>query len=375
MKVAFVHDWLNGMRGGEIVLETMLKEFPDAPVYTLFHDKGSVSEEIERHPIFTSFLQNFPLRKRFYRFMLPLFPYAIESFHIRGYDLIISSSHCVAKGVIPDPNSFHISFVFSPMRYIWDLFEDYFGDSGRIKKSIINFFAKSLREWDFSSSSRVDLFVAISGYVAERIKKFYGRESIIIHPPVLTDKFEVQKNSGDFYLIVSAMAPYKRIDLAIEAFSIMKKRLLIAGSGQEEKKIRRLCADKKNINYLGWVGFEKLKSLLQECRAFILPGIEDFGIAPVEAMACGKPVIAYGKGGVLDSVIPLGSKGEKPTGLFFEEQTPDSLIKAVETFEKNINEFDPVAIRKHSEKFSDKVFLEKFRGLIEGVKRGVIKRR
>jgi len=375
MKVAFVHDWLNGMRGGEIVLETMLREFPEAPVFTLFHDKGSVSEEIEKHPVFASFLQNFPLRKKFYRYMLPLFPYAIESFQIKGYDLIISSSHCVAKGIIPEPNSFHVSFVFSPMRYIWDLFEDYFGKSGIIKKSIINFFTKNLREWDFASSSRVDLFVAISNYVSERIKKFYGREALIIHPPVLTDKFEVQKKSDDFYLIVSAMAPYKKIDLAIEAFSIMKKRLVIAGSGQDEKKIKKLLANKENINYLGWVNFEKLKSLLQRCKAFILPGIEDFGIAPVEAMACGKPVIAYGKGGILDTVIPLGSRDEKPTGIFFMEQTPESLIQAVETFEKNINEFDPVYIRKHSEKFSDRVFLEKFRSLIEAIKRGVIKRR
>jgi len=375
MKVAFVHDWLNGMRGGEVVLETMLKEFPDAPVYTLFYDKGSVSQEIERHPIFTSFLQNFPMRKKFYRYMLPLFPYAIEGFRIRGYDLIISSSHCVAKGIIPEPDTLHISYIHSPMRYVWDLFGDYFKDYGSIKKSVINFFAKKLREWDCVSSSRVDLFLANSTYVSQRIKKFYGRESIIIHPPVMTDKFEVQKDSEDFYLIVSAMAPYKRIDLAIEAFSIMGKKLVIAGSGQDEKKIKKLCLGKENISYLGWVSFEKVKFLFQRCKAFILPGIEDFGIAPVEAMACGKPVIAYGKGGALDTVIPLGSKCEKPTGVFFMEQTPQSLIEAVETFEKNIKEFDPVAIRKHSEKFSERIFLEKFRSLIEGVKRGVIKRR
>ncbi len=375
MKVAFVHDWLNGMRGGEIVLETMLKEFPSAPIFTLFHDKGSVSEEIEKHPIFTSFLQNFPLRKKFYRFMLPLFPYAVESFHLKGYELIISSSHCVAKGIIPEPNSFHISYTFSPMRYIWDLFEDYFGNSGMIKKSIINFFAKSLREWDYASSSRVDLFVAISTYVSERIKKFYERDSIIIHPPVLTDKFDLKKNSDDFYFIASALAPYKRIDLAIEAFSKMKKNLVIVGSGQEEKKIKKLSEGKENIKYLGWVNFEKMKSLFQNCKAFILPGVEDFGIAPVEAMACGKPVIAYGKGGILDTVIPLDSKNEKPTGIFFCEQTPESIIQAVFTFEKNVREFDPLIIRKHSERFSQQVFLEKFRSLIEGVKKGIIKRR
>lgn len=375
MKIAFVHDWLNGMRGGEILLETMLREFPSAPVFTLFHDEGSVSEDIESHPIFTSFLQNFPLRKKFYRFMLPLFPYAIESFHLKGYDLIISSNHCVAKGIIPTPDSLHISFIFSPMRYIWDLFEDYFGNSGKIKKSIIHLFTKSLREWDFSSSSRVDLFLAISTYVAQRIKKFYGREAIIIHPPVHTDRFEAKGISEDFYLIANAIAPYKRIDLAIEAFSKMKKKLIIVGKGQDEKKIRKMTEGIENITYLGWVSFEKLKDLMERCKAFILPGIEDFGIAPVEAMACGKPVIAYGKGGILDTVLPLDSKGEKATGIFFYEQSPESLIMAVENFEKRIKEFDPIAIRKHSEKFSDKVFLEKFKGLIEGVKKGIIKRR
>lgn len=363
------------MRGGEVVLEVMLREFPDAPVFTLFHDKGSVSKEIESHPIFTSFIQNLPLRKRFYRFMLPLFPYAVEGFSLREYELIISVSHCVAKGIIPPPGSFHLCYLLSPMRYIWDLFDDYFGRTRGVERFLISFFAKSLREWDTISSSRVDLFVAISSYVAERIKKFYGREAIVLHPPVYVDRFEVRWGYEDFYLIVSALAPYKRIDLAVEAFSKLKKVLVIVGKGQEEKRLRKLIKEARWILYLGWQNFDVVRTLMGKCKAFVFPGIEDFGIAPVEAMACGKPVIAYGKGGIVDSVIPLGSGKEEPTGIFFYEQTPDALISAVNTFERHLKDFNPDAIRRHAEKFSEKIFLEKFRGLLEGIKKGAIKRR
>lgn len=371
MRVAIVHDWLNGMRGGEIVLESILKIFPEATVYTLFYDRGSVSKEIESHKIITSFIDKIPLRGKYYRYLLPLFPYAVESFRLKDYDIVISISHCVAKGIIPSPHSLHISYTLTPMRYAWDMFEDYFGDISPFKKSVINFFMKELREWDVCASSRVDQFIAISNHVAERIKKYYRREAVVIHPPVYTDKFEVSEGNDGYYLIVSAFAPYKRIDIAIEAFKRNGRKLIIIGSGQEEKKIKRMCEGYTNIIYLGWQPFEVMKHYMKRCKAFILPGEEDFGIAPVEAMSCGKPVIAYGRGGVTDTVVPLeGNSSEEPTGIFFYKLSPEALNEAVEKMEKLHRDFNPYSIRKRAELFSEKVFRDRFKNYVQKIRGG-----
>lgn len=368
MRVAIIHDWLNGMRGGEIVLESILRLFPEATVYTLFYDRGSVSTEIETHEIITSFVDRIPFRGKYYRYLLPLFPYAVESFALKDYDLVISISHCVAKGVITSPGTMHVSYLLTPMRYAWDMFEEYFGEASKVKKFAISFFIKKLREWDVYSSSRVDNFIAISHCVAERIRKYYRRNSRVIHPPVYTERFEVSRKNEGFYLIVSALVPYKRIDIAVKAFKINRKELIIIGSGQEERKIKKMCAEYHNIKCLGWQPSEVVRKYMERCKAFILPGEEDFGIAPVEAMACGKPVVAFGKGGIRDTAIPLEDTSDKePTGIFFHSLSPHALNEAIEKLERLYNEFNPYSIRKQAELFSEKKFKEKFMKYIHDI--------
>src|SRR3989338_5983552 len=346
MKVAIIHDWLTGMRGGEKCLEIFCELFPDADLYTLIHIPGSVSKTIEERNIKTSFIQKIPGVEKHYRSFLPLFPLAIEGFDLKGYDLILSSSHCVAKGIIPPPNAIHISYVHTPMRYVWDSYHHYFG-KGRVNwfsGKVISIFAHYLRMWDATSSNRVDYFMANSNHVAKRIEKYYRRKSDVIYPPIDCNKFTLSEipqsphflkgGEGGFYLIVSAFAPYKRIDIAIEAFNRLGLRLKIIGEGQDEKRLKKFA--KSNIEFLGRQHDNTLKEYYSKCKALIFPGEEDFGIVPVEAMASGRPVIAYGKGGALETVIPLNHKSEeKPTGIFFYEQTPEVLIGAVKYFEKN----------------------------------------
>src|SRR3990172_2447787 len=325
MKVAIIHDWLTGMRGGEKCLEVFCEIFPDADLYTLIHIPGSVSRVIENRNIKTSFIQKMLGAIKHYRFYLPLFPLAIESFNLKGYDLIISSSHCVAKGIIPPQSVVNICYIYTPMRYVWDLYEDYFNKerTGWFFRKAIRIFAHYLRMWDFTSSGRVDYFAAISNHVVKRIKKYYRRNAEVIYPPVDCDKFSLSEKAEDFYLIVSAFAPYKRIDIAIEAFNRLGLGLKIIGEGQDEKNLMRIA--RQNIEFLGWQDDNTLKEYYSKCKALIFPGEEDFGIVPVEAMASGRPVIAYGKGGAVETVIPLNAwtrgdnqkSEEKPTGIFF----------------------------------------------------------
>lgn len=365
MKVALVHDWLMSMRGGEKCLEMLCELFPKADLYTLLYHKKKLSEAIERMKINTSYIQRLPRVLKYYRYYLPLFPTAIETFNLKGYDLVVSSSHCVAKGVLTPADTLHICYCFTPMRYIWDMQSEYFKIStGRLGSFITSFFASYLRTWDEASNRRVSSFIAISKHVQKRIQKFYGRPSEVIYPPVDCDFFSPSSkgpDEKDYYLMVTAMAPYKRVDLAIQVFNLLKKPLVIIGDGQEMKGLRRMA--KKNIEFLGWQSDEKVREYYQGCRAFIFPGEEDFGISPVEAQACGKPVIAYGRGGILETVIPYPR--ENCTGVFFDHPQPESLMHAVVLFERNAGRFDPEVTRRNALRFHKNRFKDEIRSLVE----------
>jgi glycosyltransferase involved in cell wall biosynthesis len=371
MKVAIVHDWLTGMRGGEKVLEVFCELYPRADLYCLFHIPGRVSETIERMKIRTSFIQRLPFLQTRYRWYLPLFPAAVERFNLSRYDLVISSSHCVAKGAVTAPDACHISYVYTPMRYMWDLYEDYFGKgrAGFLTRRLVPLFAARLRAWDVSSSARVDSFVAISEHIAARIGKYYRRKAAVIYPPVDTERFRPSGRAPEgFYLVVSALVPYKRVDLAVEAFNSLGAQLRVIGTGPEEKKLRKLA--NSNVKFLGYQSDEIVAQHYADCRALIFPGKEDFGIVPVEAMASGRPVIAYGRGGARETVVLLaaGAPGRtptSPTGILFEEQSAGALCEAVMLFERNSHKFDPAAMRQHSLKFDRGIFKKNIAQYIE----------
>ncbi len=352
------------MRGGEKVLEALCEVFPEADIFTLLHIPGSVSKIIESHNIKASFIQNLPAARRLYRSYLPLFPMAIEGLDLRGYDLVVSSSHCAAKGVIPPPESIHISYIHTPMRYVWDMYREYFGREKGLKSKALGLIAHYLRMWDSASSSRVDFFISNSAHVAKRVEKFYRRGSQVIHPPVDCEAFSVLKNpSRDYYLIVSAFAPYKRLELAISAFNRLGCRLIVAGKGPEEKRLKKMAGP--NVEFSGWKPQDELAAFYGNCRALIFPGEEDFGIVPLEAASSGRPVIAFGKGGALETILPLyNEQGYAPTGVFFHEQTAGALIRAVRLFEDNEERFEPPSIRAHALKFDREIFKERVREFI-----------
>jgi glycosyltransferase involved in cell wall biosynthesis len=275
MKVAIIHDWLTGMRGGELVLDSLLKIYPQAELFTLIYNKGKLNERIESRKIHTAFTDRLPFKETKYRSFLPLFPTAIETLDLKGFDLVISSSHCVAKGVIPHPNTKHLTYVHSPMRYVWDLFYDYFPNKSGLKFFVIQLISNYLRTWDVASSSRVDAFTCNSEFIAKRIKKYYRRESTVIYPPCLPEGFQVESHTkDDFYLIVSAFAPYKRIDIAVEAFRQNGKRLVIIGGGQDEKKLKKNVPS--NIEFLGGLPHSEIRGLLPKSKSISLPWIGRF---------------------------------------------------------------------------------------------------
>jgi len=368
MRVALVHDWLVSMRGGERVLEAFCELYPEADLFTLLHIPGACSAPIERMRIRTSFIDKLPGAHQRYRHYLPLFAHAIESFDFNGYDLVLSSSHCVAKGVITPPTATHVCYVHTPMRYIWDQYPEYFGPgrAGRLTRLGAGLFSTFLRTWDEASASRVDYYIATSHNVAARIEKRYRREAQVVHPPVEAERFHPRAADtlDDYYLMVTAFAPYKKIEVAIEAFMRLGRPLYIVGGGQEFKRLSRLA--KPPVKLLGSLSDPEVADLYARCRALIFPGEEDAGITPLEAQAAGRPVIALARGGALETVIGLSETSPRPpTGVFFEEPTVRALVDAVERFEANQVRFDPAAARRNAERFDKTRFKARIEQLVE----------
>ncbi len=367
MKVALVHDWLTGMRGGERCLEAFCELYPEADLYTLLHVQGSVSKTIERHPIHESFIGRLPKSKQRYRHYLPLFPTAIASFDLADYDLILSSSHCVAKGVRVPKGVCHIAYLHTPMRYIWDQHDAYFNKETASYPVLaaMKMVRPYLQYWDIHSNQDIYAFVANSSFVAERILRYYNRRSDVIYPPVDLERFSVSSEEDGFYLMVTALVPYKRVDLAIIALNQLKLPLKIIGGGPEQGRLKALAGP--TISFLGSQSDEEVSRAYARCRALIFPGEEDFGIVPLEAMASGKPVIAYGKGGVTETVVSFENAkrdGIAPTGVFFAEQTPQAIIDAVLHFEKNKDKFNPIRIREQVLSFDRAQFKNKIEAYI-----------
>jgi glycosyltransferase involved in cell wall biosynthesis len=367
-RVVLVHDWLTGMRGGEKCLEVLCRHWPEARLFTLLHRPGSVASVIERLDRQTSFLQYLPEVHRYYRYLLPLMPAAVESWRLPRCDLVVSFSHCVAKSVRPPRGVPHVCYCFTPMRYAWHLRDAYLDGRVRgLKARTVERFLSLIREWDRRTAQRVSHFVAISQTVQQRIAECYGRSSTVIYPPVDTDFYTPSSGAReDYYLAVSAFAPYKRLDLAIAACERLNRLLVVIGNGQVEKRLRAMASPR--VRFLGWQPDTVIRDHLRRCRALLFPGEEDFGIVPVEAMACGCPVIACGRGGATETVIPPGGRRE-PTGLWFDEQSEEGLADAMVRFEAIARDFSPVAARRQAQRFHKRRFAEEMLAYLQGVLR------
>jgi glycosyltransferase involved in cell wall biosynthesis len=352
MRVALVHDWLVGRRGGEAVLEALVRLFPNAEIFTLLHRPGSVGGLIETRPIHVSPLQHVPGISRHYRNFLPLMPWAVRQLDVRGFDLVLSTSHCVAKGVRVPAGTPHLAYVFAPMRYMWDLFEEYFGP-GRASWPVrlgARALRPSLQAWDRATASAPDVMLADSQHVARRIARAWGRTVEVVYPPVDVERFAsgaLGTGAGGYYLWVGALAPYKRLDVALEAFRRLGAPLWVAGAGQDAVRLR--TALPSNVRWLGAVGDAELPALYRNARALVFPGEEDFGIVPLEAMASGRPVLALGRGGALETVTA-------ETGLFFDAATAEALVEAVHRFESLETGFRPEAARARALAFGPAQF-------------------
>lgn len=371
MKVAIVHDWCVVYGGAERVLEHIIDCYPEADVFSLI-DRVPAGQRgfLRGKTPGTSFLQRIPGIDRLYRKLLFLMPMAIEQFDLSGYDLVISSSYCVAKGALTGPNQVHVSYCHSPMRYAWDHYHEYLRETG-LDRGPLSWFARwrlhRIRDWDVRSSFTVDRFVANSRFVQARIRKFYRRDSDLVFPPVETGLFRLREDKEDFYVAAGRFVPFKRLDLAVEAFSGMPdRRLVMIGDGPEMAKLRSLAGP--NIEFVGFQPPEVVHDYLSRAKGFVFPSEEDFGIVPVEAQAAGTPVIAFGSGGALETVVGLGTPeaaGRAPTGIFFGEQTPQSLAAAVERFEASAGQFSPAQISRHAASFSPEAFKRRLRETVE----------
>lgn len=357
MRVAIVHDWLASYAGSERVVEQLLTIFPEADLFAVVDfvpeaERGFLQGKSVR----TTFIQNLPGARKHFRSYLPLMPLAIEQLDVSGYDLVLSSSHAVAKGILTGPDQLHVSYVHSPMRYAWDLTHQYLAEAGLthgVKSWVARLMLHYLRIWDARTANGVDQFVANSCFIARRIQKVYGRSAGVVYPPVDVAKFSLEREKGDYYLTASRMVPYKRVRLIVEAFNRMpEKKLVVIGDGSEYQRIQAIAAP--NVMLLGYQPDAVLREKLQHARAFVFAAEEDFGIAPVEAQACGTPVIAYGRGGALETVVPLGQPA--PTGLFFLEQTVESLCMAVTRFEREGRGILPEDCRRNAERFATERF-------------------
>jgi glycosyltransferase involved in cell wall biosynthesis len=367
LRVALVHDWLTGLRGGERVLQAICELYPTADIFTLVHVPGSCGPIIESRRITTSFLQKLPGAERRYRHFLPLFPLAIESLDLRGYELVISTSHAVAKGCKPEKGARHVAYIHTPMRYVWDQFDAYFGP-GRadpLTRAAAHLVVPWLRRWDVRSTARASALIANSRFVSERMRRVWGRAAdAVIHPPVETSRFQPardltsdERGPRGYALIVSALVPYKRIELAVRAFTRLRRRLVIAGDGPELERLRREAGP--SVEFRGGVPHEQLPQLYARASFFLLPGEEDFGIAPVEAQSAGRPVLALGRGGALETVA------QGTTGLFFEEASVESLLDGVSAMDAFASRADPDLIHGHAERFAAPRFLTELRAALD----------
>jgi glycosyltransferase involved in cell wall biosynthesis len=363
--VALVHDWLTGMRGGEKVLDLLCRLYPSAPLWTLLHCPGEVSKAIEARPIYTSLLQHMPYARTCYRNYLPLFPFFAEFHKAQSADLVISTSHAVAKAMVSRRDKrkpFHICYIHTPMRYVWDMFDEYFGPA-RVGSFLSRFFfrpiAHLLQSYDKLTTDRVDLFLANSRYVADRVRRIYGREALVLPPPVNTERFiATRREPEDWYLVVSALVPYKKVDQAIRACAALHRRLKLVGKGPDTAELKRLAEELgADVDFVGYVCDDSLSNYYGRARALLFPGVEDFGIVPVEAIACGCPVIALGIGGVLDSMTPL-------TSVLYKNATVDGLTHAMLTFESQENTFKESDLREQALRFSEASFLPRLERMI-----------
>lgn len=366
MKVAIVHDWLVNYGGAERVVEAMLSLYPDADIYTLVYDEKKMGRIFPKEKVRTSFVQKIPGSTKIYTKLLTLMPKAFESFDFSGYDLVLCSSSSCAKGVITPPSVPHIAYIHSPMRYAWDQFFEYRKRSGSLTRLFMDRWMMGIRLWDFISSQRIDSIIANSAYIARRIKKYWNLDSKVIFPPVDTQRLRPNgKPSEDFFVVFSRFVPYKRIDLAIRACGETGKKLVVIGGGSQEKELREIASLYKgaDITFTGRIKDDEVMDYLQRCRALIFCAEEDFGIIPVEAQACGRPVIAFGKGGALETVV------DGKTGVFFGHQSADALMIAMEKFEEleRNGAFVPEKIAEHAKSFSTERFCAQLREHIEGI--------
>jgi glycosyltransferase involved in cell wall biosynthesis len=359
MKVALVHDFLNQWGGAERVLLALHEMYPEAPIFTLMHDSSRTKEHFAGLDIRPSFLQR-PFIARLRKYTLPLYPLAVESFDLKQYDLVISSSNSYAKGVLTGPETVHICYCHTPTAYLWSWTHQYLAEQrlSKLSSPLVRLLLYNHRQWDRLAAERVDEWVANSKNVQERIKKYYRKDSTVIYPPVDVDRFSISTETAEYYLFVGRLSGYKRVDLVIEAFNRLKQPIYIVGEGDERERLARLA--RPNITFKGWLSDEEVAVYLSRCRALIFPVEEDFGIVPVEAMAAGRPVIAFGRGGALETVV------DGKTGVFFDLQTVDSLVAAVRHFQKNETSFHPRSIRAHALKFDRSVFSDRMRRFING---------